>query len=83
MALDQSALLELLDALKSADADDVVRRSVEAVFQALIEAQRVSGSAGHDRGRGRRAADSEARYVRCQVVVWAWIIARRAYASRR
>jgi putative transposase len=32
MALDQSALLELLDALKAADADDVVRQSVEAVF---------------------------------------------------
>jgi Transposase, Mutator family len=39
MALDQSALLELLDAPKSADADDVVRRSLEAVFQALIEAE--------------------------------------------
>jgi hypothetical protein len=32
MALDQSALLELLEALKVADADDVVRRAVESVF---------------------------------------------------
>ena len=32
MALDQFALLELLDALKAADADDVVRRSLEAVL---------------------------------------------------
>jgi Transposase, Mutator family len=39
MALDQSALLELLDALKAGDADDVVRQWVEAVFQALIEAE--------------------------------------------
>ena len=39
MALDQSALLELLDALKAGDADDVVRRAVEAVFQALIDAE--------------------------------------------
>ena len=39
MALDQFALLELLDALKAADADDVVRRSVEAVLQALVDAE--------------------------------------------
>ncbi len=40
MALDQSALMELLDALKAADAGDVVRSAVQAVFQALIEARR-------------------------------------------
>ena len=39
MAMDHSALLELLDALKAADADDVVRSAVEAVFQALIDAE--------------------------------------------
>ena len=39
MALDQFALLELLDALKAADADDVVRRSLEAVLQALVDAE--------------------------------------------
>jgi putative transposase len=39
MALDQSALLELLEALKDTGADDVVRRALEAVFQALIEAE--------------------------------------------
>jgi hypothetical protein len=33
MALDQSALLELLEALKAADASDVVRPAVESVFQ--------------------------------------------------
>jgi putative transposase len=39
MALDQSALLELLDALKAADADGVVRCAQESVFQALIDAE--------------------------------------------
>jgi transposase-like protein len=39
MALDQSALLELLDALKAADSTDVVRQSLQAVLQALIEAE--------------------------------------------
>ena len=55
MALDQSALLELLDALKSADADDVVRRSVEAVFQALIEAEATAriGAEPHQRTEAR------------------------------
>jgi transposase-like protein len=57
MALDQSALLELLDALKSADADDVVRRSVEAVFQALIEAEAPAriGVEPHQRTEARTA----------------------------
>lgn len=51
MALDQSALLELLDALKAADADDVVRHAVEAVFQALIEAEATArvGAGPHQR----------------------------------
>ncbi len=39
MALGQSALLELLEVLKAADANDVVRRAVESVFQALIDAE--------------------------------------------
>ena len=45
MALDQSALLELLEALKDTGADDVVRRALEAVFQALIEAEAARMSA--------------------------------------
>ena len=57
MALDQSALLELLDALKAADADDVVRQSVEAVFQALIEAEATAriGAEPHQRTESRTA----------------------------
>ena len=39
MALDQSALLEVLDALKVADVDDRVRQAAETIYQALIEAE--------------------------------------------
>ena len=39
MALDQSALLEVLDALKAADVGDRVRQAAETVYQALIEAE--------------------------------------------
>jgi hypothetical protein len=59
MALDQSALLELLDALKSADADDVVRRSLEAVFQASIEAE-ATARIGANRSSGPRPAPRSA-----------------------
>jgi putative transposase len=55
MALDQSALLELLDVLKAADAGDVVRNAVEAVFQALIDAEAttVIGAGPHERTPAR------------------------------
>jgi putative transposase len=39
MALDQSALLELLEALKIADVDDRIRSATETLYQALIEAE--------------------------------------------
>jgi hypothetical protein len=57
MALDQSALLELLDTLKAANGDDVVRRSLEAVFQALIEAEATAaiGAEPHQRAETRVA----------------------------
>jgi putative transposase len=38
MALDQSALLEVLEALKAADVGDRVRTAAENIYQALIEA---------------------------------------------
>lgn len=38
MALDQSALLEVLEALKAADVGDRVRTAAETIYQALIEA---------------------------------------------
>src|SRR5215467_8358092 len=55
MTLDQSALLELLDALKAADADGVVRRALESVFQALIDAEATAaiGAGPHERTPAR------------------------------
>jgi putative transposase len=51
MALDQSALLELLDALKTTDAGEVVRHALESVFQALIDAEAAAriGAEPHQR----------------------------------
>lgn len=57
MALDQSALLELLDALKVADVGDRVRQAAETIYQALIEAEltAVIGAAPHERTPDRIA----------------------------
>ena len=51
MALDQSALLEVLDALKSASVDDRVRSAAATIYQALIEAEltAVIGAERHER----------------------------------
>jgi transposase-like protein len=51
MALDQSALLDLLEALKAAGADEVVRNALQSVFQALIEAEATAmiGAEPHQR----------------------------------
>ena len=46
--LDQSAVLELPDALKAPDAGDVIRSAVHAVFQALIDAEAI-GAGPHQR----------------------------------
>jgi putative transposase len=57
MALDQSALLELLDALKAADVGDRVRHAAGTIYQALIEAEltAVIGAAPHERSDQRTA----------------------------
>ncbi|GAA3056854.1 IS256 family transposase [Pseudonocardia yunnanensis] len=57
MALDQSALLEVLDALKAADVGDRVRAAAETVYQALIEAELTEtiGAAVHERSDTRTA----------------------------
>jgi hypothetical protein len=39
LALDQSALLKLLEALKAAEVDDRIRSATETLYQALIEAE--------------------------------------------
>ncbi len=55
MALDQSALLEVLDALKVADVGDRVRQAAETVYQALIEAELTDaiGAGLHERSDTR------------------------------
>ena len=42
MALDQSELLEVLEALKAAEVDDRIRQAANKVYQALIEAELAS-----------------------------------------
>jgi len=55
MALDQSALLEVLDALKAAEVDDRIRQAAETIYQALIEAELASviGALPHERTSAR------------------------------
>jgi Transposase, Mutator family len=55
MALDQSALLEVLDALKAAEVDDKIRQAAETIYQALIEAElsAVIGAFPHQRTEAR------------------------------
>jgi transposase-like protein len=57
MALDQSALLEVLDALKAADVDDRIRQAAATIYQALIEAEltAVIGAGPHERTNTRIA----------------------------
>lgn len=55
MALDQSALLEVLEALKAAEVDDRIRQAAETIYQALIEAEltAVVGAHPHQRTEAR------------------------------
>jgi transposase-like protein len=39
VALDQSALIEVLEALKAAEVDDRIRQAAQTIYQALIEAE--------------------------------------------
>jgi putative transposase len=57
MALDQSALLEVLEALKVADVGDRVRQAAETIYQALIEVELTEaiGAAPHERSVERTA----------------------------
>jgi transposase-like protein len=63
MALDQSALLGLLEALKAAEVDDRIRTATETLYQALIEAElnAVSGAAPHERTEARTAQHNGSR----------------------
>jgi putative transposase len=57
MALDQSALLEVLEALKGADVEDRIRQAATTIYQALIEAEltAVIGAGPHERTETRAA----------------------------
>src|SRR4051794_35673038 len=57
MALVQSVLLELLEALKLADVDDRIRAATETLYQALIEAELTAtiGAGPHERTDARTA----------------------------
>ena len=55
MALDQSALLEVLDALRNADAADRIKQAAETIYQVLIDAElsAVIGAGPHERTASR------------------------------
>jgi putative transposase len=55
MALDRSALLEVLEALKAAEVDDRIRQAAETICRALIEAglTAVVGAQPHQRAEAR------------------------------
>ena len=57
MALDQSALLEVLEMLKGADVEDRIRSAATTIYQALIEAElsSVIGAERHERSDSRTA----------------------------
>lgn len=57
MAMDQSALLELLEALKNAEVDDRIRLATQNLYQALIdaEAEVVIGAGPWERVESRTA----------------------------
>lgn len=55
MALSQSALLEVLDALKASDSTDVIRQALQVMLQQLIDAEATAfiGAEPHERTEER------------------------------
>lgn len=55
MALDQSALLELLDVMRSADGGELMRRLLATILQLLVDAEATAfvGAAPHERSQAR------------------------------
>ena len=55
MALSQSALLEVLDALKASDSTDVIRQALQVMLQQLIDAEATAfiGAEPHERTEDR------------------------------
>jgi putative transposase len=63
MAMDQSALLELLETLKAADVSDRIRLATQNLYQALIDAEAtaVIGAGPWERAEGRAAVRNGSR----------------------
>ena len=76
MALDQSALLEVLDALTVADIDDRIRQAAQTIYQALIEAEltAVIGAGPHQRTPERSAQRNghRARVLATTAGIWSY-----------
>ena len=55
MALDQSALLELLDVMRSADGGELMRRLLATIVQLLVDAEATAfvGAERHERSQAR------------------------------
>lgn len=55
MALSQSALLEVLDALNASDSTDVIRKALQVMLQQLIDAEATAliGAEPHERTDAR------------------------------
>jgi putative transposase len=55
MALDQSALLELLDVMRSADGGELMRRLLATIVQLLVDAEATAfvGAERHERSQTR------------------------------
>ena len=62
MAMDQSALLDVLDALKASDSDDVIRTALQVILQALIEAE-ATAAIGARGGKAAGSVSSRTSYV--------------------
>ena len=85
MALDQSALLDLLEALKAADVDDRIRTATEALYQVLIEAEltAVIGAGPHERTETRTAQRNGSRPRTSRPPPGIWSCASRSCAPGR
>ena len=85
MALDQSALLEVLDALRNADAADRIKQAAETIYQALIEAEfsAVIGAGPHERTASRTNQRNGARPRTISTTAGIWSCASRNCALGR
>ena len=77
MALDQSALLEVLDALRNADAADRITQAAQTIYRALIDAEltAVIGAGPHERSDSRINQRNGSRPGRCPrlPVIWSCV----------